>query len=444
MPINEVGSKTRDWIMQNTVSRMYHLRSLRLNQFKSSKELTAIQLKKLKVMIKYVYDYIPYYHQLFKTSNFKPEDLKDIQDLTRIPVTTKKDLQNNYSDFFPNGFKESMHRVFHTSGTTGIPLTIIIDRKGHNYQRALAQYAFAECGLGPNDKLADIARYNPRQPEYLIRDLIYWFNRKKFIPLTDRLENIISTLRKLKPDAIYTWPSMLASLANCDVSGINPRLIFTQSENLPQYYRSMVRRAFGVEINDTYGSQEFRRLAFECNDHCGLHIITDCAVLEFLDDGEEVFSGELGQIIVTCLYNYAMPLIRYELGDVGIPTDEHCTCGRGWPLIKSIQGRNDEYIVFSDGRRENWLGLYHCIRQEIDKHPFCCSQFQVIQEKIDRFLLKFVRGKEFEARVIAKIKENAERYFAQLGYEMAINVRIEEDIPMERTGKRRTMIPLGT
>jgi len=445
--INRLIKKT-NWLMNNTLRQAHYICRLRVNQCKTPKELKDVQLKKLKAIIKYAYDYIPYYHKLFKTSKFKPEDLKETDDLKKIPITTKKDVQSNYPNIFPREIDVSKHEVYCTSGSTGMPLKVVVSYKENIYQHALVQYAFAECGLRSKDRLAHISIYstNPKEPTPLLQDIADRLNGRKLIriPVHNRLENITGTLRQIKPDAILALPSMLALLSNSDISEINPKLIFTEGESLPRHYRYLIRRAFGLEINDTYGSVEFDRLAFECNEHSGLHTITDCAVLEFIDDGEQVSPGEPGETIVTGLYNYTMPLIRYNLGDVGVPSDERCACGRSWPLIKSIEGRSIDYIVLPDGTKTTTSGLYECIFHEIKKHPFCFSQFQIVQEKIRKILMKFVKGKEFDPKVISRIKQNIEEYFLRLGYEVTIDVRIVDDIPMERTGKRRSIISLVT
>jgi len=441
-PIDWLIRNGTNLLMEDPLRRRHYVHWLRVNQSKTPKELKDIQLKKLKAIIKYAYSCIPYYHQLFRASKFKPEDLKNTDDLKKIPVTTKKDVQNNYPNIFPRGINISKHRVFYTSGSTGMPLKIVINQKENNYSHALMHYTFTECGLSRKDKVATIASPHPSHIMPFLKDITY--KGSKLIPIQDHPENIVSTLRQFKPDVIHTYPSMLAILSHSDVSGINPRLIFTVSETLPQHYRILVRRAFGVEINDAYGSVEFSRLAFECNEHSGLHMITDRAVLEFLNDGEQVSPGEPGEIIVTGLYNYTMPLIRYNLGDVGVPSDERCACGRNWPLIKSIQGRTTDYIVLPDRKKITTSGVWQCVYHEIVVSPFCFSQFQIVQEKIKKFLLKFVRGKEFDAKVIMKIKQNIEEYFLRLGYEVTIDVRIVDDIPMDRTGKRRSIISLVT
>jgi phenylacetate-CoA ligase len=171
--------------------------------------------------------------------------------------------------------------------------------------------------------------------------------------LPEKLTNI---LRKLKPDVINTFPSIISMLGSYDVSGIHPRLIFTQGEVVTPQCRYVAKESFNSELFETYGSVEFGQLGFECEEHDGLHLITDVAYVEFIsDDGEHVSSGETGKIIVTGLCNTTMPLIRYEIGDVGVPSMEECSCGRKWPMVKAIEGRLNDFLVLPSGRRLSWL-----------------------------------------------------------------------------------------
>jgi phenylacetate-CoA ligase len=203
---------------------------------------------------------------------------------------------------------------------------------------------------------------------------------------------------------------------------------------------------FGLELFETYGSVEFGNLAFGCNEHCGLHMITNSALIEFVDEnGEWVYPGEQGEIVVTGFLNYVMPFIRYRIGDLGIPTNEKCACGRSWPLVKSIQGRINDYLVLPLGKKFSWLYLIRIIRAILyDKifkeSEFTISQYQIIQDRKDRITLKIVKGREFNPEILEWIRKSMEREFDKLGERLEVTIEIVDEIPMERTGKRRLFI----
>jgi phenylacetate-CoA ligase len=207
--------------------------------------------------------------------------------------------------------------------------------------------------------------------------------------------------------------------------------------------RDLVRKKFNVDLFETYGCVEFGILAFECPRHSGLHVLTNNAHLEFIDEsGDNVSQGERGEIIVTGLYNFTMPLIRYRLGDIGIPSDERCLCGRSWPLIKSIEGRINDFLILPDGKKISWLYLlrYLLYDEKFKENIYCVSQYQLVQERFDRIVFKIVKGAQFEHSILEGIKNKIEVEFAKQGYKLEIVLEYVDEIPIERTGKRRLFI----
>ncbi len=406
-----------------------YLAELKLHQRNSKKELAEIQLKRLRRIIAHSYEYIPYYRDLFDREKIKPENIKKLEDLQKIPITTKKDIQANYDKIFSNSIEK--YEILTTTGSTGIPLSIYNDRRSHFYSEALLLYAFSEAGLKLRDRFVEISAI-PEQSNFL--DKNFRIFRRDEISLYNSMEKIIEMLKKYKPDAIYTFPSVLRTMSHFLDNGVHlkPRLIFTHGETLTESCRETINSAFGAKIMNTYGSTEFNRLAFECEEHSGLHMITDCSVIDFVKDGENVGSGCEGEIIVTGLYNYKMPLIRYGLGDIGIPTDEKCSCGRNWPLIKSIEGRSDDYLILPSGKVISPRNI-----NVIEGIPGII-QYRTIQERKDRFVVLIIPDKDFSLETEKKIKEKIN--LGCLGENINIEIRLVEEIPRERTGKLKTII----
>jgi phenylacetate-CoA ligase len=333
---------------------------------------------------------------------------------------------------FSKGTDISKHKICHTSGSTGIPLNIVRDKKTHDYSIALKAYAFMECGVKITDKFVTVGR----SEESL------WPN-KLSMRANAEPDIIIKKLRQVNPDVIYTYANMLSSIASSDVSEINPRLIFTQGTRLSQHCRNLSRSAFGIKVFDTYGSTEFSRLAFECIAHNGLHMITDCAVMEFIHDGEPVSPEKPGEIVVTGLYNYTMPLIRYNLNDTGVPADETCSCGRSWPLIRRIEGRSVDFFTMPSGKKINPGVFYYTIFELTKDNILCISQFQIVQVKRDKIIINIVRGREFNSEIITQLKEKIEESFIKIGENVSVDVHVVNEMSKESTGKIRTMVSLA-
>ena len=140
-----------------------------------------------------------------------------------------------------------------------------------------------------------------------------------------------------------------------------------------------------------------------------------------------------------------MPLIRYRIGDLGIQTDEKCACGRSWPLIKSIQGRINDYLVLPSGRKISWFYLIRVLRRILydriyKENVFTISQYQIIQDRKDRIIFKLVKGREFNPEMLERIRKSLEKEFDKLGEKLEVVTQIVDEIPMERSGKKRILI----
>jgi phenylacetate-CoA ligase len=428
----------------NTSLALYYQSQLRKDQWKDPHQLERIQFKKLKAILKHAYNHIPYYHRLFSSVKIRPEQIRNYEDMRKIPLTSKQDIQKNLPDMTPRGVEVSKLPFGVTSGSTGIPLKVLRDYSfmRASYHHSVNGYIFFECGVRSSDNFVTVWGRGAESIQWGKKYVRLWGISDTTVPLFPPMK-LINVLRQISPDVLCTFPSVLSTLADYDVSGIHPRLVFTQGEVVTQHCRNLVKKMFNSELFETYGSVEFGNLAFECNEHCGLHMITNHANIEFIDEaGEYVSSGEQGEIVVTGFLNYVMPLIRYRIGDLGIPTDEKCTCGRSWPLIKSIQGRINDYLVLPSGRKISWLYLLRVILYDkiFRENVFAILQYQIIQDRKDRIILKIVKGREFNPEMLERIKRSLKKEFDKLGENLEVVTRIVDDIPRERTGKRRILI----
>jgi len=331
----------------------YYLRMLQKEQWKESRLLQKTQLAKLRAIIRHAYNYVPYYHKLLISLKLKPEDIKTYDDLKRIPPVSKKVIQQKYNEFIAINVPKCNLRYDYTSGSTGIPLKIAEDYSFTRsaYHQALNQYPFFESGVKLGDKFLLISARSqpviwPNKHVTLLRNIPIIS-----VPLFKDEEKLVQILNYIQPDVIWDFPQSMELLVMKSGLKIAPRLYISLGGTVQQNLRDILERKFGTEVFETYGSVEFGHIAFECKQHMGLHQITGGSYLEFVDKhGEHVALGEEGEIVVTGLCNYVMPLIRYRIGDLGIPSDEECTCGRSLPLIKSIQGRLNDLITLPSSR----------------------------------------------------------------------------------------------
>jgi phenylacetate-CoA ligase len=169
----------------------------------------------------------------------------------------------------------------------------------------------------------------------------------------------------------------------------NPTAVFTAAEKLYKFQKEKIESVFECKVFDSYGSNEIRSMAYECEEHNGYHITAENVIIEFIKEGEQASPGELGEIIITDLTNYAMPLIRYRIGDIGIPSDQRCTCGRGLPLMESVEGRSNSFVATKDNRI-----LSSSYFSELLMEFKYIKQFQIIQKSLNSLHINLVCSEE--------------------------------------------------
>jgi phenylacetate-CoA ligase len=156
----------------------------------------------------------------------------------------------------------------------------------------------------------------------------------------------------------------------------------TTGDILTKSMRKLINNVLNTEVFDHYACAEFGRIAFECELH-NYHLSTDALIIETVRDGESVI-GERGNIVVTSLFNYLMPLIRYDIGDIGKIEIESCECGRKLPLLKKIYGRSKKLIILNSGKIFTETDLLNCLSQI--KHLY---NFQIKYKGKNKFLVKY-------------------------------------------------------
>ena len=327
-----------------------------------------------------------------------------------------------------------MCKELRTSGSTGIPLSIFFTDKDTEFYNLMGVRASLECGQRLWDRFVYIKAVLPTRPKYWFENLGIW--NKQVISYRDTLEKQIEDLRRLRPHVIRGLTTKLFELARFmneeGIDDIRPRLIIVGGATLDYKSREIIESAFGTELFDHYGCFELGLIAWECSEHKGYHINCDSLVLELIKDGRAVPTGEMGKIVCTGLHSFAMPLIRYDIGDVGILSDEKCPCGRGLPLLKSIEGRTDDMFVTSGGKLYTTPGL--------DENMVFIpgiSHYRIIQENLRCITVQIAPDKNFSEETIKQIKE---QLLQLMGTDFDIEVEVVDKIPPDPSGKLRSII----
>ena len=416
---------------------LYYLYRLRKTQWLRPQELERMQWRALRRVVRHAYERVPYYRRLFDSAGIEPADIRGRADLSLIPVTTKEALQQTPEDeLLTKGARpaDAIHR--RTSGTTGKPLSVILTHRQKEAQDMIQARALMENGLRLTDRRAVfVAPWQMPEGDHWFQRLGMW--RKAHFSIFDDIREQMPVLERLAPQSLAGTPALLKLIALEKTArgsdSIAPRTIFSTGELLDRATRDLVESVFQVKVVDMYGSIELGYMAWECPEHHGYHMNMESVVMEFLRDGRPVSSGEVGEVVCTSLLGYAMPLIRYRVGDLCTPTDEPCPCGRGLPLIKLIEGGANDTIRLPDGLVVTPQAL-GAVMVEFGE---MVRQIRIVQEDEDRIDVHLVRGRDFNHETLSLVEGGLRRV---LRGDVTVNVRVVETIERDPSGKQRAII----
>ena len=428
---------------------MKYLDFYRRSQWWDLQRLKKIQEMKIREMMSYVYNYVPYYRKTFKEKNLRPEDIKNAEDLRKIPVLTHENVRQNLNDLI--AMNESPNSLFmcQTGGSTGHPLILYKDKNELSSAQASLYRGWEWCGYQIGKKRAVIWGTHILSPRYasLKEKIRRFLTRSYFIDAwnlsEEKIKHSIAKLNAITPTFLsgYTSPIYIfAKFVNQKGANLNFNLagISTTAEPIFDFQRDTIKKAFSCEVFDQYGCGEVNSMGFECEEHGGLHIPMERVHIEFLDmeDNTPVANGEMGRIVVTCLENYGMPIIRYDTEDLGVKKTDFCSCGRNLPLMDSIVGRTIDTIRLPNGNAL-WGGFFVYALMDMGwMKQYRIIQFQVVQKKKDHIILRIHSEKKPSQRACQSFVGLMERHLEDVLFE----IEVVNQIPVSASGKRRYII----
>lgn len=405
-------------------------------QWLPSQEIDEMKNERLRRLIKHAYENVQYYRKVFDERGLKPSDIQCKEDLKLLPIIRKDDIRKNLKLFMAKNYHKYGPFVNYTGGTTGKPLRFLGDKISSTVHNACVWRYRNWAGYNYGDKII-IMRYKTFESSYRRIPLDMKGNTLYLSAFHLRRENVydyLNIIQKFNPKAIWAFPSTLYLISryiqkrNVKLN-IDLKAIFTSSETLFKHFRESIENAFQCKIYDWYGSNEDVVTAAECPN--GNYHITEEGILEIVDfKGEECAIGQKGKVVGTSLWNYAMPFIRYELGDIASITTEKCTCGRGLPLLKTIEGRIDDIIITKDKRLIGRL-------DEAFHYSYGIKESQIIQPEVGRIIVKIVKDENFSDKDIQILDYELRR---RLGTDMNIEYEFVDEIPRTRSGKFKFVI----
>jgi phenylacetate-CoA ligase len=394
--------------------------------------------------VSYAYGHVSFYHRKFDELGIKPDDLRTVADLNKVPATRRDELQKHNDELISNDFDSARLRVVSTSGSTGRPFFTSITDAEDDFRKVKLLRANMMCGQKPRDRWVVVtAPQNTVHIPALQRSLGIF--SPIAVSVFDGVAAQLSRIERLRPDVLDGYSSSILLLAReIDKKGtktIAPRILIGGAELIDSSSRKYVEGVLGVPFYDEYACVELERLAWQCEKKGYHHIDADSVVMQFVDEsGDEVALGETGEIVCTSLFNHAMPFIRYAVGDIGRQSEEKiCECGRVFPLMKVIEGRKEEMILLPDGRVLSPLAVGDCMcaYPRFDQ----IVQYRFIQKKVDLFRILIVKKTGVEDKVMETDLLSHIRKTLRIGeVDATIDMEFVDEIPPDKTGKIRKVV----
>lgn len=425
-------------VKRSTVLR--HIAEYEANQWLSGEQLRAIQARKLGLLLRHARHRVPYYRRLLEPLGRDPE----AADLGTLPPLTKAAIRAAGAGLHAENREAHDLTPNSTSGSTGEPLYFFTDERSLDCRKASVVRNQRWAGIERGDREMRLwgSPLDAAKSGQLRGRVHAWLTRSSLLSAYDmsreQLHRYLDAIEAYRPRLIVSYPSVLEELAVAArrerrrFRGL--RALILSAETLYPEQRQLFEQVFRAEVFNRYGSREVGDIAQECAAHDGLHVNADRLLVEIVrDDGSPCGPEESGEVLVTDLENYGMPLIRYAIGDrASFERHELCACGRRLPRLAQVEGRSLDIVRFPNGT--NVGGTYWTIllraRPGIEK-------FQVLQTRREAVTIRYVALRALEAAHARSIEHDV---LQRAGPHFRVDFERVEDIPRNASGKRRLVV----
>jgi phenylacetate-CoA ligase len=328
------------------------------------RELARYHQELLIHLVRHAYDKLPFYRERLEPL-FASEGEIDLTRWNSVPILTRDDIIARGQEMrvadLPAEYGEISEAQ--TSGSTGVPLKLATNGMVFLAANALFTRAVRRFGIDPSRPLAFIGRFRddpvPPYPDGAIKT--GWSFSDPAAPfyklelMTTLVDQQVEWLARRRAPYLATMPSGALGIAHAVTPeqgrALGIEVVILTGETVPDGTRELIAERLGARIVPIYACREIGHIASEC-EAGRYHVGVENALVEIVDnEGRDVAFGSRGRVVVTGLYNYVMPFIRYEIGDIAVAGSESCPCGRTLPIIKQIEGRRRNMFVFRDGTR---------------------------------------------------------------------------------------------
>jgi phenylacetate-CoA ligase len=438
--------------LQNVVCSLYGWREARIRfgktfyerlafleeaQWWSPGEVEAYQNEQLHNLIVHAYTHVPYYRRIMRDRSLTPAGIRTRQDLHKLPILTKEEVRTHKDELIADTADQRRLVKQHTSGTTGSSLSLYQSPEAVAFQWAVWWHHRGRFGMSLGDKHVNFTGKPVVNPSATDPPFWRWnwaFNQA-LVPMQhtapQKAGAIVDFLNQEAFPYMVGYPSTIAPLfTEAREQGLSlktsPEMIFTGAENLHPFQREQIEAFTRSRVTDQYGTTEGCGNASSCPEGV-YHVDSTFGIMERPEGGEP----HEGRIIATGFACPEFPLIRYEVGDVArwAPPEHNCPCGRTTPVIESIIGRQEDYVVTPEGHRVMRFGY-------LFKDTHTIKEAQIVQRQQGAIVIRIVRRPSFDSSVEEKIKQGIRRWISA-----SLEVQFEYPASLEReaNGKLRAV-----
>lgn len=415
-----------------------------LKNLKSNNDLILFQKEQLSKLLLHAYEKVPYYNNIFKKYKIISDGTVDLSNFNNIPFLTKEIIRSNFKDLISSDISDRKWFYNTSGGSTGEPVKFIQDDQYLKWRNATNYYYYKNILNVEEPTVKKVLLWGSERDLFRgsigIKAKIHnWFSNTVFLnsfKMTKQdLEQYIHMINSYKPEIVRGYAGSLYELCRyaeqCKLPLFAPKLVVSAAENLSDSMRHVIESNFQTKVYNFYGSREISNLAGECNEGF-LHLFLFWNHLEILDnDNQPVREGQEGKVVVTNLFNYSMPFIRYEIGDVATLGPDKCLCGQVLPTLEKVTGRITEHFLLNDGKTvpaEFFIHLLGVVYNE----EVGIEKFQVIQEDYSQIRIKIVSNNQ----LVDSYKSDIEKKInLVMGSDCRIIWEHVDDIPKTSSGK---------
>ena len=399
----------------------------------SHSEIRAFQRKRLAALLEFAGTEVPCYGALFRSPGARVDEIKDLEDLRRIPQVFKSQLRGiPENERIARGI--SLHRLIahKTSGSTGQPVIIRRTASEEFLLGLLRQRADRLSGKRARDLMAVLTEgsmgLQRTLPARVAASLGVF--RQVHVPISGRRAQIASSLARTAPDIIAGYSNSMRNVSiAAEAFGDEfppPRMLIAGGEMITPEIRTQMERGFRAPLHERYAAHEFNLLAWQCPHGTGLlHTCDEGAIVEVLRNDEPVAEGEQGDVVATALHSFAMPFIRYRTGDRAVRGPTPCPCG--WPTgtLRSVDGRMSDYFLLPGGRWTHPISIVGPLMNDeigwVDRH-------KLVQEREDSVTMYLTTLRPAPPGVLQRIEAQARR---TLGPEVHFRIELVDSLEIE-------------